>query len=145
MAKQQVINMENGSTLIYQKQKSFNGTSFVIGFRSGCQLDGKYLGLSHLLEHLLFDGTTEDFAELYELYEDDEYLYATLTLDKDDYVTKIVASTEEDDDDDNNQRQCHEECSDELLHDISVEYCQSWQSHIISSFPVFLLHYSSMS
>lgn len=63
MAKQQVINMENGSTLIYQKQKSFNGTSFVIGFRSGCQLDGKYLGLSHLLEHLLFDGTTEDLTK----------------------------------------------------------------------------------
>lgn len=63
MAKQQVINMENGSTLIYQKQKSFNGTSFVIGFRSGWQLDGKYLGLSHLLEHLLFDGTAEDLTK----------------------------------------------------------------------------------
>ncbi|MBQ7758598.1 S-layer homology domain-containing protein [Anaerotignum sp.] len=43
------------------------------------------------------DGKTEDFEELYDLYEDDEYLYVTLTLDDDDYITKIVASTEEED------------------------------------------------
>lgn len=63
MAKQQIIDMLNGSTLIYQKQNSFNGASFVIGFRCGSQLDGKYAGLSHLLEHLLFDGTTEDLTK----------------------------------------------------------------------------------
>ena len=41
------------------------------------------------------DGSTEDYEELYDLYEDDEYLYVTLTLDSDDYIKKIVASTEE--------------------------------------------------
>ena len=54
MAKQQVYQTENGSTIIYQKQSSFNGYSFAIGFRCGAQLDGQYKGLSHLLEHLLF-------------------------------------------------------------------------------------------
>lgn len=44
------------------------------------------------------DGKTKDFEDLYDLYEDDEYLYVKLTLDDDDYVTKIVASTEEDED-----------------------------------------------
>ena len=57
MAKQQIFKLENGSTLIYQKQSAFNGYSFAIGFRSGAQLDGKYKGLSHLLEHLLFRTT----------------------------------------------------------------------------------------
>lgn len=54
MAKQQVIELDNGATIIYQKRSDFNGCSFVIGFRSGAQLDGKYKGLSHLLEHLMF-------------------------------------------------------------------------------------------
>lgn len=45
------------------------------------------------------DGKTKDFETLFDLYEDDEYLYVTLTLDKDDYVTKIVASTEEESED----------------------------------------------
>ena len=54
MAKQQVYTFDNGATLIYQKQSVFNGSSVVLGFRSGAQLDGKYKGLSHLLEHLLF-------------------------------------------------------------------------------------------
>lgn len=54
MAKQQIVEFDNGATLIYQKQSVFNGYSFVIGFRGGAQLDGKYKGLSHLLEHLMF-------------------------------------------------------------------------------------------
>lgn len=54
MAKQQIFQTEQGSTIIYQKQGSFNGYSFAIGFKGGAQLDGKYKGLSHLLEHLLF-------------------------------------------------------------------------------------------
>lgn len=54
MAKQQVFKFDNGASLIYQKQTAFNGYSFAIGFRCGSQLDGKYKGLSHLLEHLLF-------------------------------------------------------------------------------------------
>lgn len=54
MAKQQIFQTKQGTTLIYQKQSSFNGYSFAIGFRCGAQLDGKYWGLSHLLEHLLF-------------------------------------------------------------------------------------------
>lgn len=54
MAKQQIVEFDNGATLIYQKRSDFNGCSFVIGFRSGAQLDGKYKGLSHLLEHLMF-------------------------------------------------------------------------------------------
>ena len=58
MAKQQIIQFDNGATLIYQKQSVFNGYSFVIGFRAGAQLDGKYKGLSHLLEHLMFRSST---------------------------------------------------------------------------------------
>ena len=58
MAKQQVLQFENGATLIYQKQSVFNGYSFVIGFRAGAQLDGKFKGLSHLLEHLMFRSST---------------------------------------------------------------------------------------
>ena len=54
MAKQQVYQLENGAVVIYQKQGTFNGYSFEIGFLSGAQLDGKYKGLSHLLEHLMF-------------------------------------------------------------------------------------------
>lgn len=54
MAKQEVYKLDNGATLIYQKHTAFNGSSVVLGFRSGAQLDGKYKGLSHLLEHLLF-------------------------------------------------------------------------------------------
>ena len=46
------------------------------------------------------DGKTKDYEKLYDLYEDDEYLYVTLTLDTKDNVTKIVASTEEEEDDD---------------------------------------------
>ena len=53
MAKQQIYQFENGATLIFQKQSAFNGYSFAIGFRSGSQLDGKYKGLSHALEHML--------------------------------------------------------------------------------------------
>ena len=54
MAKQQVYQLDNGAVIIYQKQGTFNGYSFQIGFLSGGQLDGKYKGLSHLLEHLMF-------------------------------------------------------------------------------------------
>ncbi len=60
MAKQQVVELSNGAILIYQKQSAFNGSSFVIGFRGGAQLDGKYEGISHLLEHLLFRPASED-------------------------------------------------------------------------------------
>ena len=62
MAKQQVVEFENGATLVYQKQEAFNGYSFIIGFRSGAQLDGKHAGLSHLLEHLLFRSPKEDLT-----------------------------------------------------------------------------------
>lgn len=63
MAKQQVIELDNGATLIYQKQSVFNGNSFVIGFRSGAQLDGKYKGISHVLEHMLFNASEADFSK----------------------------------------------------------------------------------
>lgn len=63
MAKQQIFEFENGATLVYQKQNVFNGYSFVIGFRSGAQLDGKYKGLSHLLEHLLFRATNDNLTK----------------------------------------------------------------------------------
>ncbi len=63
MAKQQIFEFENGATLVYQKQNVFNGYSFVIGFRSGAQLDGKYKGLSHLLEHLLFRSTNDNITK----------------------------------------------------------------------------------
>lgn len=59
MAKQQVYELENGATIIYQKQSSFNGYSFAIGFRCGSQLDGKYKGLSHALEHMLSKAPTQ--------------------------------------------------------------------------------------
>ena len=63
MAKQQIFQLENGATLIYQKQSVFNGSSFVIGFRSGAQLDGEYKGLSHLIEHLMFRSSNADFSK----------------------------------------------------------------------------------
>ncbi len=60
MAKQEIVEYDNGATLIHQRQSSFNGYSFVIGFRGGAQLDGKHLGLSHLVEHMLFRGYSQD-------------------------------------------------------------------------------------
>lgn len=63
MAKQEIIEFENGATLIYQKRSVFDGNSFVIGFRGGAQLDGKYSGLSHLLEHLLFRSSKNDLTK----------------------------------------------------------------------------------
>lgn len=54
MAVQKIVELEKGVKLVYQKQGSFNGYSFAIGFKGGAQLDGQYKGLSHLLEHLLF-------------------------------------------------------------------------------------------
>jgi len=62
MAKQEVIELSNGAMLIYQKQSAFKGHSFVIGFRGGAQLDGKYKGLSHLLEHLIFRSPKENLT-----------------------------------------------------------------------------------
>lgn len=63
MPKPIIYNFENGATLIYQKQKEFDGADFSIGFRCGSQLDGKYTGLSHLLEHLLFRSPKEDIGK----------------------------------------------------------------------------------
>ena len=63
MAKQQIVKLSNGATLVYQKQGAFNGSSFVIGFVSGAQLDGKYEGISHLLEHLLFRPASDDMRQ----------------------------------------------------------------------------------
>ena len=63
MAKQEIIEFDNGATLIYQKQSAFDGHSFVIGFRGGSQLDGKYKGLSHLLEHLIFRSPKENLTK----------------------------------------------------------------------------------
>lgn len=63
MAKQEIIKFENGATLIYQKNSAFDGHSFVIGFRSGAQLDGEHTGLSHLLEHLLFRSYENDLTK----------------------------------------------------------------------------------
>ncbi len=60
MAKQEIKQFASGPILIFQKDASFNGTSFVIGFRSGAQLDGEYEGIMHLLEHLLFRGADCD-------------------------------------------------------------------------------------
>ncbi len=39
------------------------------------------------------NGSTKKFSDLKEMYDDGETITATLTLDKDDYVTKIVATT----------------------------------------------------
>lgn len=63
MAKQEMIEFDNGATLIYQRRGVFDGYSFVIGFRGGSQLDGKYRGLSHLLEHLIFRSPKEDLTK----------------------------------------------------------------------------------
>ncbi len=63
MPKPIIYNFDNGATLIYQKQKEFDGADFSIGFRGGAQLDGKYTGLSHLLEHLLFRSPKEDLGK----------------------------------------------------------------------------------
>lgn len=63
MPKPVIYTFDNGATLIYQKQKEFDGADFSIGFRCGAQLDGKYTGLSHLLEHLLFRSPKEDIGK----------------------------------------------------------------------------------
>ncbi len=44
------------------------------------------------------DGKSEDLAELIDLFEDDEEITATLTVNSKDEVTKIVATTEDEDD-----------------------------------------------
>ena len=58
--KQKVYELDNGATIIYQKQPKGTNTSAVIGFCGGSRLDGKYKGLSHLIEHLIFRGETEN-------------------------------------------------------------------------------------
>ena len=63
MPKPKTTIFENGATLIYQKQNTFDGCHFIIGFRGGSQLDGKYTGLSHLLEHLLFRSPKENLTQ----------------------------------------------------------------------------------
>lgn len=63
MSVQKLVELSNGAQLVYQKQKSFDGASFVIGFLGGAQLDGKYQGISHLLEHLLFRPANSDMRQ----------------------------------------------------------------------------------
>jgi predicted Zn-dependent peptidase len=48
----------NGYTLIYQKNEAnrqSKKTEFAIGFKGGAQYDGKYTGLTHLIEHLFYN------------------------------------------------------------------------------------------
>ena len=54
--KQTVFEVDNGATVIYQKQPKGTRTSVVLGFSGGAKLDGKYKGLSHLVEHLFLVG-----------------------------------------------------------------------------------------
>ena len=62
MAKQELLAIDNGATIIHQKQSTFNGYEFLFGFRGGAKLDGKYWGLSHLIEHLIFRESETDFG-----------------------------------------------------------------------------------
>ena len=54
MAKVIVDELNDGGTLIYQKNPKVNGYSIVLGFNGGAKLDGDIHGLSHLVEHLIF-------------------------------------------------------------------------------------------
>ena len=58
-----VYTFKNGAKLIYQKQNYFDGYAFTIGFNSGAQCDGKYEGISHLLEHLFFRSNKTKFGD----------------------------------------------------------------------------------
>lgn len=46
------------------------------------------------------DGRSKSYEDLYDLYDDDETISVTLTLDKKDYVTKITATTSDSDSED---------------------------------------------
>ena len=52
-----VWNKKNGPTLIYQHNKDIKGYQVSIGFKGGASLDF-IPGIAHLIEHLLFKGTT---------------------------------------------------------------------------------------
>lgn len=66
--------------------KSLSKSSIKIGSNSYDIDDYKKLTIK-------INNSTKDYDDLKELYDDGETITATLTLDKDDYVTKIVATT----------------------------------------------------
>lgn len=66
--------------------KSLSKSSIKIGSNSYDIDDYKELTIK-------INNSTKDYDDLKELYDDGETITATLTLDKDDYVTKIVATT----------------------------------------------------
>jgi len=52
------ILLENGVKLLYKKAEN-NLTSFTIGFNAGANVeDNQHLGIAHVVEHMLFKGTT---------------------------------------------------------------------------------------
>ncbi|HEY8890580.1 MAG TPA: pitrilysin family protein [Clostridium sp.] len=52
------ITLENGIKLLYKKSEN-NLTSFTIGFNAGANVEEKeHLGIAHVVEHMLFKGTT---------------------------------------------------------------------------------------
>ena len=57
MAEKHIVKYPNGATFIYYQQNLNKTTDVTIGFLGGASLDGKKLGLAHILEHSLFFGT----------------------------------------------------------------------------------------
>ena len=92
--KQKIYEVDNGVTIIYQKQPKGTNTSAIIGFSAGSRLDGKYKGLSHLIEHLFFRGETEEHSrKLIEKYTDSEIFTNAFTSEN--FVCHSLSTTDE--------------------------------------------------
>lgn len=57
--KKHIFKYSNGATLVYAHNPLSKTTQMHCGFRCGAQCDGEYAGLSHLLEHMLFNGANK--------------------------------------------------------------------------------------
>ncbi|MFA6859946.1 MAG: pitrilysin family protein [Clostridia bacterium] len=55
-----VINFNGGGTLLYEKIKINKAVDGFIAFAPGAQIDGNLNGLSHLYEHMIFNGTANN-------------------------------------------------------------------------------------
>ncbi len=114
MIKQKIADYNNGATLIYEKDNSFDGYTFVIGFRSGSQLDNEQdasgiddmlpkkvakkddkAGLAHLLEHLFFREISEDDSKKTAINRLNNYCLDINAFTTMDSVCAAFSSTEE--------------------------------------------------
>ena len=52
---QEIVNLKNGATLVYDHCDIDNTTYLSVAFKSGSQCDGEDTGLAHFVEHMLID------------------------------------------------------------------------------------------